>query len=160
MPPPDRVPITVMGHEKLKEELRQLKTVERKRISSEIEVARAHGDLRENAEYHAAKEKQGFIEGRIMELEDKLSRAQVIDPTKLGGDRVVFGATVRFADGDSGEESTYQIVGDDEADLKAGKVSISSPIARAFIGKEKGDEVEIRSPKGVRTVEIINVTFK
>ncbi len=156
----DRVPMTVHGHERLKEELRQLKNVERKKISADIETARGHGDLKENAEYHAAKEKQSFVEGRIQDLEDKLSRANIIDPSKLTGDRVVFGATVSIVDGDTEDKNTYQIVGDDEADLKQGKISISSPIARALIGKESGDEVEIRSPKGVRKVEIVNVAFK
>jgi transcription elongation factor GreA len=152
--------MTVAGHEKLKEELRQLKTHDRRKISEEIEIARAHGDLRENSQYHAAKEKQGFIEGRIQELEDKMARAQVIDPSKLTGDRVVFGATVTFVDNTTDEESTYTIVGDDEADLKVAKVSISSPVARALIGKEVGDEVDVRSPKGVRRVEITGVDFK
>jgi transcription elongation factor GreA len=156
----DRVPMTVHGHERLKEELRQLKNVERKKISADIETARGHGDLKENAEYHAAKEKQSFVEGRIQDLEDKLSRANIIDPSKLTGDRVVFGATVSIVDGETDDKNTYQIVGDDEADLKQGKISISSPIARALIGKESGDEVEIRSPKGVRKVEIVNVAFK
>ena len=156
----DRVPMTVHGHERLKEELRQLKNVERKKISADIETSRGHGDLKENAEYHAAKEKQSFVEGRIQDLEDKLSRANIIDPSKLTGDRVVFGATVSIVDGETDDKNTYQIVGDDEADLKQGKISISSPIARALIGKESGDEVEIRSPKGVRKVEIVNVAFK
>jgi len=152
--------MTVEGHEKLKEELKHLKGVERKKISGEIEVARAHGDLRENAEYHAAKEKQSFIEGRIQEIDDKLARAEVIDVSKLKGDRVVFGCTVKYQDTDSGEEFTFQIVGDDEADLKAGKISISSPIARQLIAKNVGDEVQLRSPKGNRSVEILDVQFK
>lgn len=156
----DRIPMTVAGHERMKDELKRLKTEERRKISAEIEVARAHGDLRENAEYHAAKEKQGFIEGRIQELDDKLARAQVIDVSKLTGDRVVFGATLTFVDTDTDEKSTYQIVGDDEADLKAGKISVSSPIARQLIGKNVGDEVELRSPKGNRTVEITSVEFR
>ncbi|MEW5849859.1 MAG: transcription elongation factor GreA [Myxococcota bacterium] len=160
MPPPDRIPMTLQGQERLKEELKQLKGVERKKISEEIEVARAHGDLRENAEYHAAKEKQSFIEGRILELEDKLARAQVIDVSKLSGDRVVFGATVTFVDTETDEKSVYMIVGDDEADLKVGKISISSPIARALIGKNEGDEVDVRTPKGARKVEIVSVEFK
>jgi transcription elongation factor GreA len=156
----DRVPMTLQGHERLKEELKQLKVVERKKISEEIEVARAHGDLRENAEYHAAKEKQSFIEGRIQELEDKLARAQPIDVSKLSGERVVFGATVTFVDVETDEKSVYMIVGDDEADLKAGKISVSSPIARALIGKNEGDEVPVKTPKGSRTVEIVSVVFK
>lgn len=158
--PLDRVPMTVFGHEKLKEELRTLKTHDRRKISEAIEVARGHGDLKENAEYHAAKEKQSFIEGRIQELEDKLARAQVIDPSKLSGDRAVFGATVTYVDAKTDEESTYTIVGNDEADLKVHKVSIGSPLARALIGKEVGDEVEVHSPKGVRKVEITRVEFK
>lgn len=156
----DRIPMTVTGHEKLKEELKRLKTEDRRKISAEIEVARAHGDLKENSEYHAAKEKQSFIEGRIQDLDDRLARAQVIDVSRLTGDRVVFGAYVTFVDADSEEKSTYQIVGDDEADLKANKISISSPFARQLIGKNEGDEVEIRSPKGNRTVEIVSVQFK
>lgn len=155
-----RIPMTILGHDRLKEELKHLKTVDRRKISEAIEIARAHGDLKENAEYHAAKERQSFIEGRIQELDDKLARAQVIDVSKLSGDRVVFGATVQIADSDTGDKSTYQIVGDDEADLKAAKISISSPIARALIGKNEGDEVEIRSPKGNRKVEILSVEFK
>ena len=160
MAPSVRVPMTIHGHERLKEELRQLKTHDRRKIADEIEVARGHGDLKENAEYHAAKEKQSFIEGRIQDIDDKLARAQVIDTSKLSGDRVVFGATVTFVDNGTDEVSTYMIVGDDEADLKAGKISISSPISRALIGKEVGDEVEVRSPKGVRKVEITGVDFK
>ena len=156
----DRVPMTLTGHEKLKEELRQLKGVERRKIAEAIDVARAHGDLRENAEYHAAKEKQSFMEGRILDLEDKLARAQVIDISKLSGERVVFGATVTLLDGNSAEPSTYCIVGDDEADLKSGKISISSPLARALIGKFAGDEAEVRSPKCVRSVEIVAVVFR
>lgn len=156
----DRIPMTVHGHERLKEELRRLKTEERRKISSEIEVARGHGDLKENAEYHAAKEKQGFVEGRIQDVEDRLARAQVIDTSKLSGDRVVFGATVTYLDLESEDKNTWTIVGEDEADLKVGKISISSPIARALIGKNEGDEVDVRSPKGVRKVEIVSVEFK
>lgn len=152
--------MTVRGHEMLKEELKRLKTVDRREISAAIDVARGHGDLKENAEYHAAKEKQSFIEGRITELEDKLARAQVIDTSKMSGDKVVFGASVKFTDVASDEESAYTIVGDDEADLKTLKISVSSPIARALIGKCVGDEAEVRTPKGKRTVEITDVIFK
>ena len=159
MPPPDRIPMTVRGHEKVKEELKRLKTVERREVSQAIEVARGHGDISENAEYHAAKEKQGFIEARIRELDDRLARAQVIDTSKLSGDRVVFGATVKYADVESGEESAYTIVGEDEADLKARMVSVTSPIARALIGKSVGDEADVHTPKGKRRVEIVDVTF-
>lgn len=154
----DRVPMTVTGYEKLKEELKHLKTVDRVEASRAIEVARAHGDLRENAEYHAAKERQGFIEGRIQEIESRLAMAEVIDPTKLSGERVVFGATVTLADADSGEEKTLQIVGLDEADLKVGKISITSPIARAVIGKVPGDQVRVAGPKP-KEYEIVEVKF-
>ncbi len=154
----DRVPMTVNGYEKLKEELKQLKSVERVEASKAIEVARAHGDLRENAEYHAAKERQGFIEGRIQEIESKLAMAEIIDPTKLKGERVVFGATITFADADSGEEKTLQIVGLDEADLKAGKISVTSPIARAMIGKTPGDQFRVAGPKP-KDYEIVEVRF-
>lgn len=154
----DRVPMTQRGYDKLKEELRQLKSVDRIEISRAIEVARAHGDLRENAEYHAAKEKQGFIEGRIKDIESKLALAEVIDPGKLSGDKVVFGATVTLADADSGEERVYQIVGIDEAELKDGKISVTSPIARAMIGKRVGDEVQVPGPKA-KSFEIIEVKF-
>lgn len=143
----------------MRDELEQLKKVERPRISHEIEVARAHGDLRENAEYHAAKDKQGFIEGRIHEIEAKLSNAEVIDITKLSGTRVVFGCTVTVVDSMSDEEKTYKIVGDDEADLKAGKISYNSPIARALIGKEEGDESVIKAPGGDRRVEITTIIY-
>jgi transcription elongation factor GreA len=151
--------MTVRGHEKVKEELKRLKTVERREVTQAIEVARGHGDISENAEYHAAKERQSFIEGRIRELEDRLSRAQVIDTSKLSGDRVVFGALVTYADAETGEESTYTIVGEDEADLKARMVSVTSPIARALIGKSVGDEAEVHTPKGRRRVEIVDVQF-
>ncbi len=153
----DRVPMTVRGYERLKEELKQLKTVDRIEISKAIEVARAHGDLRENAEYHAAKEKQGFIEGRIQEIDSKLALAEIIDPSKLSGDRVVFGATVKIADED-GEEKVYQIVGLDEAELKDGKISVTSPLARVLIGKSVGDEVRTPGPKG-KACEIVEVRF-
>ncbi len=156
---PEKVPMTPQGFERMKEELKQLKNVERPKISAEIGAARELGDLSENAEYHAAKERQGFIEARIKELEAKVSLAEVIDPKKLSGDRVVFGATVTLTDLESDEEMTYQIVGDDEADLKQHKISISSPIARALIGKVPGDEAQVRSPKGTRLYEVSKVAF-
>lgn len=151
--------MTAEGYRALRDELEQLKKVERPRISHEIEVARAHGDLRENAEYHAAKDKQGFIEGRIHEIEAKLSNAEVIDIATLSGSRVVFGCTVKVVDSLTDEEKTYKIVGDDEADLKAGKISYNSPIARALIGKEEGDESTIRAPGGDRRVEITTIIY-
>ena len=155
-----KVPMTKIGHQKLKKELKRLKSEERPKVVAEIEEARAHGDLSENAEYDAAKDKQGFIEGRIRELQGKLAQAEVIDPTSLSGDRVVFGATVTIYDFEADEEFTYQIVGDDESDIKEKKISYSSPIARALIGKSLGEETTIRAPKGNRTVEIMDVEFK
>lgn len=154
-----KVPMTATGYKQIDEEVRHLKSVERPAVILAIEEARAHGDLSENAEYHAAKEKQGFIEGRVMELEDLLSRADVIDPAKLSGDAVMFSATVTLIDEDTEEESKYQIVGDLEADVKSGKISISSPIARALIGKSVGDTVEVATPGGGRSYEIMNVEF-
>jgi transcription elongation factor GreA len=157
----DRVPMTSTGYQRLKEELKRRKTEDRIKISNEIEVARAHGDLRENAEYHAAKEKQGFNEGRIAELESKLTLADVIDISKLSGDRVVFGAHVTLIDVETEEEVVYQIVGVDEADLAEGKISVTAPVARALIGKRPGDEVEVRAPKGGGKVyEIAGVEFR
>ena len=154
------VPLTVRGAEKLKAELQRLKSVERHAVIQAIAEARAQGDLSENAEYDAAKDKQGFIEGRILELESKLAAAQVIDPAKLEADgRVVFGATVDLEDEDSGAKVTYQIVGDDEADLKQGLISISSPIARALIGKHEGDVADVQAPGGVKSYEIIQVRY-
>ena len=154
------IPITVRGAEKLKAELHRLKTVDRPAVITAIAEARAQGDLSENAEYDAAKDKQGFIEGRILELEAKLAAAQVIDPSTLDADgRVVFGATVDLEDEDSGAKVTYQIVGDDEADLKLGLISVSSPIARALIGKEAGDVAEVQAPGGKRAYEIIDVRY-
>jgi transcription elongation factor GreA len=154
------VPLTVRGAEKLKAELQRLKSVERHAVIQAIAEARAQGDLSENAEYDAAKDKQGFIEGRILELESKLAAAQVIDPAKLEADgRVVFGATVDLEDEDSGAKVTYQIVGDDEADLKQGLISISSPIARSMIGKEAGDVAEYDAPGGTRSFEILEVRY-
>jgi transcription elongation factor GreA len=152
--------LTVRGAEKLKAELQRLKSVERHSVIQAIAEARAQGDLSENAEYDAAKDKQGFIEGRILELESKLAAAQVIDPAQLEADgRVVFGATVDLEDEDSGAKVTYQIVGDDEADLKQGLISISSPIARAMIGKEAGDVAEYDAPGGTRSFEILEVRY-
>lgn len=154
------VPLTVHGAQLLKDELQRLKHVERPAVINAISEARAQGDLSENAEYDAAKEKQSFIEGRIAELEGKLSAAQIIDPKLLDAEgRVVFGSTVTLEDLKSGDEVTYQIVGDDEADLKQSKISISSPIARALIGKYAGDEVEVQAPGGVREYEIIEVKY-
>jgi len=154
------VPITVFGAQLLKDELQRLKHVERPAVINAISEARAQGDLSENAEYDAAKERQSFIEGRIAELEGKLSAAQIIDPTLLDAEgRGVFASTVTLEDLESGDNVTYQIVGDDEADLKVSKISISSPIARALIGKYAGDEVEVQAPGGVRSYEIIEVKY-
>jgi len=154
------VPLTVRGLQLLKAELQQLKGIERHAVIQAITEARAQGDLSENAEYEAAKDKQGFIEGRILELEGKLAAAHVIDPTKLDADgRVVFGATVDLEEEDSGATVTYQIVGDDEADLKLGLISISSPIARALIGKEVGDVADVQAPGGVKCYEIMDVRY-
>lgn len=152
--------MTAVGYQRLKDELKNLRSVERPAISAAIEEARAHGDLSENAEYHAAKEKQSFIEGRIKEIESKLALSDVIDPTKLSGDKVVFGATVTVVDIDTDEESSYQIVGLDEADLKEGKISYTAPMARGLIGKRVGDEVKLKIPKGVRELEILSVAFR
>jgi transcription elongation factor GreA len=153
-------PLTVRGAAMLKTELHRLKTVERPAVIQAIAEARAQGDLSENAEYEAAKDKQGFIEGRILELESKLATARVIDPARLEADgRIVFGATVDLEDEDAGTKVTYQIVGDDEADLKQGLISISSPIARALIGKEQGDIAEVQAPGGTRSYEVIQVRY-
>jgi transcription elongation factor GreA len=154
------IPLTRRGAELLRAELQQLKTVERQAIIKAIAEARSHGDLSENAEYDAAKNKQGFIEGRIKELEGKLAAAQVIDPAALdAGGRVVFGATIELQDEDSGVQVTYQIVGDDEADLKLGLISVSSPIARALIGKVVGDVAEVQAPGGIRCWEVVEVRY-
>lgn len=150
--------MTPRGAEKLKEELARLKE-ERPKISREIGVAREHGDLSENAEYHAAKERQGLVEARIKDLEDKLSRSEVIDPSSLSGEKVRFGATVTLLNVETEEESTYQIVGADEADLNQGTISISAPLARALIGKEAGDEIKVQLPGGARHYEIVGVEF-
>lgn len=155
-----KVPLTVTGAEKLREELHRLKTVDRPSVIAAIAEARSHGDLSENAEYDAAKERQGFIEGRIQEVEGKLSAAQIIDPSQLdAGGRVVFGATVELEDEDSGETVKYQIVGEDEADLKLGLINVSSPIARALIGKEEGDTAEVQAPGGLRRYEVVSVSY-
>lgn len=155
-----KVPMTVTGAEKLKMEVHRLKTVERPRIIQAISEARSHGDLSENAEYHAAKEQQSFVEGRIADLESKLANAQIIDPLSLKANgRVVFGATVDLLEESSQKEVTYQIVGDEEADIAQGKISISSPIARALIGRETGDEVEVRVPDGLRRYEILDIRY-
>ena len=156
-----KVPLTKRGAEKLRAELQRLKTGDRPRVIQAIAEARAHGDLKENAEYHAAREQQGFIEGRIKEIESKLSHANVIDVSSLdAGGKVVFGATVDLADEDSGEELTYQIVGEDEADIKQGLISVSSPIARALIGKEEGDVATVVAPGGERNLEIVEVRYE
>jgi len=153
----DRVPMTPEGHAALQHELKHLKSVERPKIVKEIEVARAHGDLSENAEYHAAKEKQGHIEGRIAMLDDKLARAQIIDGAGQGTEKVSFGVTVVLSDVDSGEEETYRIVGEDEADVNHGKISVTSPIAKALMGKELDATVQVRVPKGTREFEILEI---
>ncbi|WP_300552915.1 transcription elongation factor GreA [Maricaulis sp.] len=155
----NKIPMTAAGHQALDEEMKHLKTVERPAVIAAIAEAREHGDLSENAEYHAAKERQGYIEGRLAELEDKLARSQVIDVSRMSGENVKFGATVTVFDEDTEEESTYQIVGDDEADVKAGKISISSPISRAMINKEVGDVVEVNAPGGLKSYEIVKVEW-
>ena len=155
------IPLTKRGAEMLKEELQRLKTKDRPAVIAAIAEARSHGDLSENAEYDAAKDRQGFIEGRIKEVEGKLAAAQIIDPATLdAGGKVVFGATVDLEDEDSGDQVTYQIVGEDEADLKHGLINISSPIARALIGKEEGDTAEVQAPGGVKRYEIVGVSYQ
>lgn len=155
-----KVPLTVRGAEMLKAELQKLKSEERPRIIAAIAEARAHGDLKENAEYHAAREQQAFVEGRIKEIESKLGNAQIIDVAKLNaGGKVVFGATVDLVDEETAEEVTYQIVGEDEADIKLGRISVSSPIARALIGKEEGDVATVQAPGGTRVFEILAVRY-
>ena len=151
--------MTAGGYQALDDELKRLKTVERPSVIAAIAEAREHGDLSENAEYHAAKERQGWIEGQIAEIEDKLARAQVIDVSKLSGTQVKFGATVSLVDEDTEEEARYQIVGEHEADVKGGRISISSPIARAIIGKEVGDVVEVNTPGGVSSYEVVKVEW-
>lgn len=155
-----KVPMTSTGAVRLREELHRLKTADRPRVIAAIAEARAHGDLKENAEYHAAREQQGFIEGRIAEIEHKLSYAHIIDVTALpSSDKVVFGVTVALSDEQSGEELRYQIVGEDEADIKAGRISINSPIARALIGKEAGEVVDVTTPSGLKVYEIVEVLY-
>ncbi len=155
-----RIPMTASGYARLEAELKNLKSVDRPAVIKAISDAREHGDLSENAEYHAAKERQSWIEGRILELEDKTSRSEVIDVSKLTGDKVKFGATVVLADQDNDEKSTYQIVGADESDIKSGLLSITAPLARALIGKGKGDSVEVTTPGGSKAYDIISVVFK
>jgi len=156
----DKVPMTLLGYQKLEEELRHLRGNERPAIIRAIAEAREHGDLSENAEYHAARERQSFVEGRIQELEDKIGRAEIIDVSKLGGKAIMFGATVTLLDDDTEEEVRYQIVGEDEADIKAGLLSVTSPLARALIGKQVKDSVEVSTPKGSKSYEIVKVSFK
>lgn len=156
----DQIPVTKQGHEKLVAELKNLKSVQRPTVIEAIAVAREHGDLKENAEYHAAREQQSFIEGRILELEAVTSKAQIIDPSTMSGDTVKFGATVVVVDEETDEEHTYQIVGDYEADTENGKISISAPIARALIGKGEGDSVKVRTPKGPKNYEVLEVRYK
>jgi len=155
----DKVPMTKSGYERLEDELRKLKNVERHAVVKAIAEAREHGDLSENAEYHAAKERQGWIEGRIAEIEDKMARAQVIDVSKLSGKQVKFGATVSVVDEDTEEEARYQIVGEHEADVKQGRISVTSPLARGMIGKEVGEVVEINTPGGVKAYEILKLEW-
>ncbi len=155
-----RIPMTADGFRALETELKILKSEERPAIIAAISEARSHGDLSENAEYHAAKDKQSFIEGRVLELEDKLSRAEVIDTSRLKGTTVKFGATVKVTDEDTGETFTYKIVGEDEADVAKKKISISSPIARAMIGKEEGDTAEVSAPGGAKSFEIVSISWK
>ena len=156
----DKVPMTAEGHSAMMDEVKHLKTVERPRIIKAIEEARSHGDLSENAEYHAAKEQQGWTEARVAELEDKLSRAEIIDISKLSGDTVMFGAKVTLIDEETEDKTVYQIVGEFEADVKKGKISVSSPIARAIIGKKKGDSVEVNTPGGGKSYEIAKVAWR
>lgn len=156
-----KTPMTKRGAEKLREELNELKSVARPRVIEAIAEARAHGDLKENAEYHAAREQQGFIEGRIQEVEAKLSNAQIIDPTTLNaGGKAVFGATVVLLDMETEDEVTYQIVGEDEAEIKEGRISVTSPVARAVIGKEEGDIAQVQAPGGLREYEIVEVRYE
>ena len=152
--------MTSTGFSRLQEELKHLKSFERPNVIKQIAEAREHGDLSENAEYHAARERQSFIEGRVMELEDKISRAEVIDVSKLSGKIVKFGATIKLADEDTDEKISYQIVGQDESDIKAGLLSIQSPLARALIGKQVGDSVEVSTPGGSKSYEIVKISFK
>jgi len=155
----DRIPMTPRGQKKLREELKRLREVERPKNVKDIEIARAHGDISENAEYSAAKERQAFIEGRMREVEGTIALSEVIDPGKLSGSRVVFGATVRLIDTESGDETTYSIVGDNEGDIKEGRIAISAPLARAIIGREQGDTVNLRTAKGSREYQIQEIKF-
>ena len=156
----EKVPMTVQGHAALKKELKQLTEIERPKISLEIGVAIDHGDLKENAEYHAAKDKQGMIEARIAEIEDKIARAEVIDTSSFSGDKIRFGAHVTLEDIDSGKEVLYRIVGAEEADIKNGTISVTSPMARAMIGKCEGDEITFKAPGGIRNYEVVSVRWK
>jgi transcription elongation factor GreA len=156
----EKLPMTADGYTRLQEELKSLKSVDRPAVIKALEEARAHGDLSENAEYHAAKERQSFIEGRVAELEDKISRADVIDVSKLSGETIRFGATVKLADEDTDEEVTYQIVGADEGDISRGRISLTSPLARALIGKNPGDSVEVTAPGGNKAYEVLKVHYK
>ena len=155
----NKIPMTVDGYNHLHEELKRLKTVERPSVVRAIAEARTHGDLAENAEYHAARERQSFIEGRLGELEDKIARAEVIDVSKLSGSVVKFGATVTLADEETDEEQTFRIVGEDEADIRNGRLSVTSPLARALIGKGQGDSVEVSTPRGNKSYEVVTVAF-
>ena len=155
----EKVPMTAAGYSRLQEELKHLKSVERPAVIRAIAEAREHGDLSENAEYQAARERQSFIEGRVMEIEDRISRAEVIDVTALSGDSVKFGATVKLADEDTDQEATYQIVGQDESDIKAGRLSVTAPLARGLIGKTVGDVVEVTTPNGSKSYEVMDIQF-
>jgi transcription elongation factor GreA len=156
----EKEPMTAGGYRRLEEELRRLKNEERPAVIKAIEEARAHGDLSENAEYHAAKERQAFIEGRLEEIESKVSRAEVIDPSTLSGTTVMFGATVTIVDEETDEESTYQIVGTEEADIKEGRLSVAAPLARALIAKSIGESVDVQAPSGARSYEILSLEYK
>jgi len=156
----EKIPMTPEGYARLEGELKHLKAVERPAVIKAISEARDHGDLSENAEYHAARERQSFIEGRVAELEDKIARAEIIDVTKLSGKVIKFGAKVTLADEDSGDETTYQIVGAEEADVEKGRLSVTSPLARALIGKQTGDSVEVTTPRGSKAYEIIKVRYR
>ena len=153
----ERVPFSKTGHQKLRDELQRLERVDRPDVVKAIEIARGHGDLKENGEYHAAKERQGMIEGRILDLKDKLARAEVIDCVAIGTDRVVFGAVVRLLDLNSDEEITYQLLGPDESDVKNGSISVLSPLGRGMLGKEIGDEIKVKTPGGLRELEVIDI---
>ena len=155
----DKIPMTADGYAQLEAELKHLKHVARPEVITAIAEAREHGDLSENAEYHAARERQSFIEGRVLEIEDRISRADVIDVTALSGDSVKFGATVKLADEDTDEEATYQIVGQDESDIKAGRLSVTAPLARGLIGKSVGDVVEVTTPNGSKSYEVMDIQF-